>query len=58
MSQILKYRKKIKSVKNIAKITRAMQMISASKMKRAQDFCVEKSLKEYEKVFYELIKQN
>ncbi len=37
MSQILKYRKKIKSVKNIAKITRAMQMISASKMKRAQD---------------------
>jgi len=37
MSAITKYRKKIKSAKNIAKITKAMQMIAASKMKRAQD---------------------
>src|SRR4030042_3815050 len=37
MTAITKYRKKIKSAKNIAKITKAMQMVSASKMKRAQD---------------------
>ena len=37
MSAIAKYRKKIKSAKNIAKITKAMQMVAASKMKRAQE---------------------
>jgi F-type H+-transporting ATPase subunit gamma len=37
MSVVTKYRKKIKSAKNIAKITKAMQMVAASKMKRAQD---------------------
>lgn len=37
MSAIAKYRKKIKSAKNIAKITKAMQMVAASKMRRAQD---------------------
>jgi F-type H+-transporting ATPase subunit gamma len=37
MASIRQYRKKIKSAKNIAKITRAMQMVAASKMKRAQD---------------------
>lgn len=31
------FRKKIKSAKNIAKITRAMQMVAASKMRKAQD---------------------
>lgn len=31
------FRKKIKSAKNIAKVTRAMEMIAASKMKKAQD---------------------
>lgn len=31
------YRKKIKTAKNIAKITKAMQMVAVSKMKRAQD---------------------
>ena len=36
MSAINKYRKKIKSAKNIAKITKAMQMVAASKMKKAQ----------------------
>jgi F-type H+-transporting ATPase subunit gamma len=37
MASIRQYRKKIKSAKNIVKITRAMQMVAASKMKRAQD---------------------
>lgn len=37
MSAVAKYRKKIKSAKNIAKITKAMQMVAASKMRRAQD---------------------
>ncbi len=36
MASIRLYRKKIKSAKNIAKITKAMQMVAASKMKRAQ----------------------
>jgi F-type H+-transporting ATPase subunit gamma len=40
MSQIRTFRKKIKSTKNIAKITRAMQLVSASKMKRAQDIAL------------------
>ncbi len=40
MSAITKYRKKIRSAKNIAKITKAMQMVAASKMKRAQDIAV------------------
>lgn len=34
-------RNRIKSVKNTAKITRAMQLVAASKMKRAQDRAVE-----------------
>lgn len=37
MASIRIYRKKIKSARNIAKITRAMQMVAASKMKRAQE---------------------
>ncbi len=37
MAQGRSFRKKIKSAKNIAKITRAMQMVAASKMKRAQE---------------------
>jgi len=37
MSAITKFRKKIKSAKNIAKITKAMQMVAASKMKKAQE---------------------
>ncbi len=36
MASIGKYRKKIKSAKNIAKITKAMQLVAASKMKKAQ----------------------
>lgn len=36
MASVRLYRKKIKSAKNIAKITKAMQMVAASKMKRAQ----------------------
>ncbi len=36
MASIRQFRKKIKSAKNIAKITKAMQMVAASKMKRAQ----------------------
>lgn len=37
MSQILQFRKKIKSTKNIAKITRAMEMVAASKIRKAQN---------------------
>src|SRR3989344_6100277 len=37
MATIREYRKKIKSTKNIAKITKAMQMVAASKMRRSQD---------------------
>ncbi len=37
MSSVRQFRKKIKSAKNIAKLTRAMQFVAASKMKRAQD---------------------
>lgn len=40
MVSIRLFRKKIKSAKNIAKITRAMQMVAASKMKRAQDIAL------------------
>ncbi len=36
MSVVSKYSKKIKSAKNIAKITKAMQMVAASKMKKAE----------------------
>jgi F-type H+-transporting ATPase subunit gamma len=37
MATIRDIRQRIKSVKNTAKITRAMEMVAASKMKRAQD---------------------
>lgn len=37
MASIRQFRKKIKSAKNIAKLTRAMQLVAASKMKRAQE---------------------
>lgn len=37
MGNLIGIRRRIKSAKNIAQITRAMQMVSASKMKRAQD---------------------
>ncbi len=37
MGSLIGIRRRIKSAKNIAQITRAMQMVSASKMKKAQD---------------------
>ena len=37
MLSIRQYRKKIKTAKNIAKITKAMEMVAASKMKHAQE---------------------
>ncbi|KKU44904.1 MAG: ATP synthase gamma chain [Microgenomates group bacterium GW2011_GWA2_46_7] len=37
MGNLIGIRRRIKSAKNIAQITRAMQMVSASKMKKAQD---------------------
>ena len=37
MPDIRKVRRRIKGVRNIAKITRAMEMIAASKMKKAQE---------------------
>lgn len=36
MASVRTYRKKIKSAKSIAKITKAMQLVAASKMKKAQ----------------------
>src|SRR3989344_3335807 len=40
MSSVRQYRKKIKSAKNIAKLTRAMQLVAASKMKKAQSMAL------------------
>ena len=37
MANIRAIRTRIKSIKNIAKITRAMEMVAASKMRRAQE---------------------
>ncbi len=37
MASLIGIRRRIKSAKNIAQITKAMEMVSASKMKRAQD---------------------
>lgn len=37
MATIREIRRRIKSVKNISKVTRAMQMVAASKMRRAQE---------------------
>ncbi len=37
MSNLLSLKRRIKSAKNIAKITKAMEMVSASKMKKAQE---------------------
>src|SRR3989304_3001580 len=37
MPDIRKVRRRIKGVQNIAKITRAMEMIAASKMRKAQE---------------------
>ncbi|MGB9593214.1 MAG: ATP synthase F1 subunit gamma [Anaerolineae bacterium] len=37
MSSIREIRRHIRSVRNISKVTRAMQMVAASKMRRAQD---------------------
>ena len=40
MSNLQAIRRRIRSVKNTGKITRAMQLVSASKMKRAQDSAI------------------
>lgn len=40
MPSLLHYRRRIKSVKNTQKITRAMQLVAASKMKKAQDAAI------------------
>ena len=37
MASIRELKRRIKSVKNIAQVTRAMQMVAASKMRKAQD---------------------
>ena len=54
MGQLRTYRKKIKSAKNIAKLTKAMQMVAASKMRRAQDMAI--SGKDYANGLSELTK--
>ncbi len=40
MPTIREVRRRIKSVQNTAKITKAMEMVAASKMRRAQDRCI------------------
>ena len=40
MANLRDIRRRIKSVKNTRQITRAMQLVSSSKMKRAQDAAV------------------
>lgn len=52
MASIRQYRKKIKSAKNIAKLTYAMQLVAASKMKKAQEQA--EAGKEYSKGVTEL----
>lgn len=52
MALIGAFKKKIKSAKNIAKITRAMQLVAASKMKKAQNSAL--SGKEYADGVYSL----
>ncbi len=37
MAQVRELKRRIKSIKNIAQVTRAMQMVAASKMRRAQE---------------------
>ena len=37
MANLRDIRRRIKSVKNTAQITRAMQLVAAAKMKKAQD---------------------
>jgi len=37
MGSLIGIRRRIKSAKNIAQITKAMEMVSASKMKKAQE---------------------
>ena len=41
MANIRQIRRRIRSVQNTAKITKAMQMIAASKMRRAQQLTLE-----------------
>ena len=40
MANLRDIRRRIKSVKNTRQITRAMQLVSSSKMKRAQDAAI------------------
>ena len=40
MASLRQLREQVKSIQNIAKITRAMEMVSASKLKRAQSRCL------------------
>lgn len=54
MPSLVKFRKKIKSAKNISKITKAMQMVAASKMRRAQTMAL--SGKEYSQGLTDLTK--
>lgn len=52
MALLGQYKKKIKSSKNIAKLTRAMQLVAASKMKKAQLYAM--AGKEYADGVYKL----
>ncbi len=58
MSNAKEIKRKISSIKNTEKITRAMELISTVKMKRAQDLALEKKdfVREMLKVFYRIEK--
>lgn len=53
MATIRSIKKRIKSAKNISQITKAMQMVSASKMRKAQDAAV--SAKPYQEKIFEAV---
>lgn len=59
MNNVRQIKQRIKTAQNIAKITKAMEMVSASKMKRAQDIAL--AARPYAQTLYEslqLLQQN
>ena len=56
MASAKEIKRRIKSIKNTSKITKAMELISTVKMKKAQDLAINKKefIKEIMKVFLKL----
>ena len=53
MAQLKEIRNRIVSVKNTRQVTSAMKMVSASKLKKAQDMILQ--IKPYERKLHEII---